>query len=74
MFLACWGVLWLFGVRDLLGVLLAFLASSVLGYLVLKRLRPRVSAAVVDRWTKVHHRLGSRPVPTRREGARRDRG
>lgn len=43
------GLLWLFGVRDLLGAVLALILSVPLAYVILARPRAAVAAALHDR-------------------------
>lgn len=49
LFLVCWGVAWLVGAKGVLGVLIGLVVSGLLGYIVLDKLRGRLSAAVSSR-------------------------
>lgn len=49
LFLVCWGIAWLVGAKGVLGVLIGLVVSGLLGYIVLDKLRGRLSAAVSSR-------------------------
>lgn len=57
LFLGCWGLLWLVGAKSWLGAFLALIISGLLSYIVLDKLRSRLSSTMARGWQDIRRRF-----------------